>query len=76
MDEIWPRLTAGPLANAMGGAMGDAIAKLQQTLAAARQQIESREQQALVGSVEQLERMLTAFRGALDRMGASQERGR
>jgi hypothetical protein len=76
-DELWPRLTSGPMANAMGGAMTEAVARLQSTLASARQQLEARETAALGGSVEALERMLTAFRGALDRMGASQQqRGR
>jgi molecular chaperone DnaK len=75
-DELWPRLTAGPMANAMGGAMNDAVAKLQATLATARQQLDARETAALGGSVETLERMLAAFRGALDRMGSSQQRGR
>ena len=64
-DELWPRLTSGPL----GNNLGDAMARLQATLASARQQIESRETQALVGSVETLERMLAVFRGALERMG-------
>jgi molecular chaperone DnaK len=69
VDEIWPRLTSGPLVGSMGGAMGDAIQRLQATLATARQQIEARDTPALGSSIDALERMLNAFRGALDRMG-------
>jgi molecular chaperone DnaK len=70
-DELWPRLTASPL----GGSMADAMERLQATLATARQQIEGREAQALGGSVDALERMLTVFRGALDRMGSGPQQG-
>ncbi len=65
-DELWPKLTTGPLAESLG----EAMTRLQTTLANARVQIEARETQALGGSVETLERMLTVFRGALDRIGA------
>ena len=58
----------------MGDNLGEAMAKLQTTLAAARQQLEARETQALTGSIEALERMLSVFRGALDRMGGQQPR--
>ena len=69
-DEIWPRLTS----SALGGSMGEAISKVQSTLASARKQIEAKETAALGGSVESLERMLAVFRGALDRTGSGSAR--
>jgi molecular chaperone DnaK len=65
-DDLWPQLTSGPL----GKSLGEAMARLQTTLSDAREQIEGRQTEALGTSLEALERMLSVFRGALDRTGA------
>ncbi len=62
-EELWPRL-----AQAAGSGLGqEALQRAQAALALARIQLLQRESEGLAGSVERLERMLAALRGAIDR---------
>jgi molecular chaperone DnaK len=62
-EEIWPRLTQA----AKNGLGTEALQRAQAALSVARLQVSQRESEGLGGSVERLERMLGALRGAIDR---------
>jgi len=64
-EELWPRL-----AQAAGSGLGqEALQRAQAALSVARLQVSQRESEGLASSVERLERMLGALRGAVDRSG-------
>jgi molecular chaperone DnaK len=60
-EALWPRLTA------QDGLGPDALQRAQAALSAARLQLAQKESEALAGSIDRLERMLGALKGALER---------
>jgi molecular chaperone DnaK len=62
-EEIWPRLASA----ARNGLGNEALQRAQAALSVARLQVSQRESEGLAGSVERLERMLGALRGAIER---------
>jgi molecular chaperone DnaK len=64
-EEIWPKLTHA----AKNGLGTEALQRAQAALSVARLQVSQRESEGLAGSVERLERMLGALRGAIERSG-------
>ena len=61
--ELWPRLALA----AKSGLGQEALQRAQAALSVARLQVSQRESEGLAASVERLERMLGALRGAIDR---------
>jgi molecular chaperone DnaK len=60
-EALWPRLTA------QDGLGPDPLQRAQAALSAARLQVAQKESEALAGSIDKLERMLGAIKGALER---------
>ncbi|MBS2021807.1 MAG: molecular chaperone DnaK [Deltaproteobacteria bacterium] len=64
-EELWPRLTYA----AKNGLGQEALQRAQAALSVARLQVSQKESEGLAGSIERLERMLGALRGAIERSG-------
>jgi molecular chaperone DnaK len=62
-EQLWPRLTTAA-ANGLGQ---EPLTRAQAALSVARLQLAQKESEALAGSIERLERMLGALKGALER---------
>jgi hypothetical protein len=62
-EAIWPRLTRA----AQNGLGQEPLQRAQAALSVARLQLAQRESEALASSLERLERMLQALKGALER---------
>src|SRR4051812_17113255 len=66
-EALWPRLTRA----AQNGLGQEPLQRAQAALSVARLQLAQRESDALAGSLERLERMLEALKGALARSGGA-----
>ena len=62
-EELWPRLAHA----AKNGLGQEALQRAQAALSVARLQVSQKESEGLAGSIERLERMLGALRGAIER---------